>query len=1290
MRLPRTVVAAVAVALVAGCDDPAPVPTVVSVSPSSADLAAFGETVRFTATVTDQNGDPMTGVAVRWSSGASAIATVDATGLVTAAGNGRATITARAETASGEAAVTVEQLPADVMLDPDSLAFAAFGDTAMLAVAVVDANGHPIVGASVEWASGDTTIADVSAKGLVTAAGNGVAEITATSGQATGTAAVSVEQLPAVVTLDPDSLAFAALGDTATLAATVVDANGHAVEEVSLTWTTGDTAVATISPRGVVTAVGNGTATVTAAAGEVSGEAVAVVAQVVDRVVVTPSADTVVLGTLVRLSAEAFDANGHQVDGASFRWSSGDAGVATVEGSGVVRGVGVGGPVTITAAAESATGTADVIVVYSPDRSVLEALYEATSGPNWGNNLKWMEGDQPIGDWFGVTTDSVGRATSVDLSSNGLNGPLPEELGDLEHLQMLQLFGNRLTGPIPSELGRLRKLTTLGLASNFGLSGPIPPELGDLGKLEFLWLYGNKLSGSIPAELGKLSRLESLALVGNSLTGRIPPELGDLSNVTYMHLGSNQLTGSIPPELGKLSKVSYVNLARNQLSGPMPPELGDLGQVYWLTLDGNQLTGPIPPELGRISRVNELNLSGNELSGEIPPELGDLGDLEVLELGHNKLSGTIPAELGKLDNLETLVLTENDLTGEIPPELGDMSSLQTLVLTANNLTEIPAELGDMRSLQTLDLAFNDLSGDLPPEMGGLGQLRELYLHGNSRLTGGIPADFGGLDSLRTLVLSDNSEMEGALPDELIDLGEIRTLLAPGTGLCAPDEDDFREWLDGIYRLRIATCAESPAAYLVQAVQSRGYPVPLVEDERALLRVFLTANRRDESVDIPGVQARFYANDKEIHSEYIPGKKGPIPTEIDEGDLAKSVNLEVEGSVIQEGLEVVMEVDSVDARLGVARRIPETGRIEVNVKAVPRFDVTIIPFLWTSDPDSSIIDTVDDMADDPDGHELFRDTRTLLPINTIRAKAHEPVESSTNNAILLLYRTQAIRVMEGRTGYYMGTMPWPLTAAIGVAYAPGRSSFSIPLAGTIAHELGHNMSLYHAPCGNPAGVDLGYPYPNGEVGAWGYDFEAAEVVENTTRDLMSYCGPAWISDYHFSNMARFRGHDDDQDTLPMLSNGLLLWGGIGADGTPFLEPSFIVDAPATLPQGSGDHRLEGLGADGAVLFSIGFEMPVVADAEGGAGFAFVLPGEPDWDTSLAAITLSGPGGSASLDRETVRPMAILRNARTGQVRAILELPEHALTDADAAAELAPGPGVRLRFSRGIPDPEAWSR
>ena len=126
------------------------------------------------------------------------------------------------------------------------------------------------------------------------------------------------------------------------------------------------------------------------------------------------------------------------------------------------------------------------------DREVLVALYIATNGLNWADNTNWLS-DSPLDEWYGVTTDSGGRVTELELSSNLLNGEIPAELGSLSNLQLLSLWGNQLSGEIPAELGNLSNLQLLTLIDNPELSGPLPGSFTSLSALIWLYLWDTQL-----------------------------------------------------------------------------------------------------------------------------------------------------------------------------------------------------------------------------------------------------------------------------------------------------------------------------------------------------------------------------------------------------------------------------------------------------------------------------------------------------------------------------------------------------------------------------------------------------------------------------------------------------------------------------------------------------------------------------------------------------------------------------------------------------------------------------
>ena len=99
------------------------------------------------------------------------------------------------------------------------------------------------------------------------------------------------------------------------------------------------------------------------------------------------------------------------------------------------------------------------------DRAVLVELYRATGGASWKDSTNWLSA-APIGEWYGVATDSSGRVIALDLAGNQLSGEMPSALGSLFRLERLGLYGNRLNGGIPPELGKLYNLESLGLSHN--------------------------------------------------------------------------------------------------------------------------------------------------------------------------------------------------------------------------------------------------------------------------------------------------------------------------------------------------------------------------------------------------------------------------------------------------------------------------------------------------------------------------------------------------------------------------------------------------------------------------------------------------------------------------------------------------------------------------------------------------------------------------------------------------------------------------------------------------------
>src|SRR6266566_1401407 len=250
---------------------------------------------------------------------------------------------------------------ASVGVSPGSATVAA-GQSVQLTATPKDANGTPLSGRTVTWSSNNTSVAIADVNGNVTALAPGSATITATSEGQSGTAAITVTNVPVnSVTVTPASASIQQ-GQTVQLTATPKDANGNALSGRVVTWSSSNTSVASVNTGGFVTSSAAGSATITAASEGKSGtSAITVTSVPVASVTVSPAPASVPAGQTLQLTATPKDANGNPLTGRVVSWSSSNTSVATVSSSGLVSGV-VAGSATITATSEGQSGTSAVTV----------------------------------------------------------------------------------------------------------------------------------------------------------------------------------------------------------------------------------------------------------------------------------------------------------------------------------------------------------------------------------------------------------------------------------------------------------------------------------------------------------------------------------------------------------------------------------------------------------------------------------------------------------------------------------------------------------------------------------------------------------------------------------------------------------------------------------------------------------------------------------------------------------------------------------------------------------------
>ncbi len=328
---------------------------------------------------------------------------------------------------------------------------------------------------------------------------------------------------------------------------------------------------------------------------------------------------------------------------------------------------------------------------FEEDSTAMVSLYNNLDGTNWTNASNWLSGN--LNTWNGVTVAN-NRVTSVDLSSNGLNGIVPRDISYADSLITINFADNNLTDTIPDSFNELQVLTTLDLSNNDLES---IPDLNSVTSLNTMDVSGNRIQfGDLELNLGisnlTYSPMDSISMPIDTLI-----DVGSNVDIALNITGANN---SYQWLKNGVNYSTTQNLVVNDLKQTDEAR-------YRLEITNALVTG-----LTLYSSTVHLKVSSRERDSTALVRMREATDWESWTVNWDTTS-TGPV----LDDWDGIFVENNRVTrieipdvgvnGSIPNDVLDITGLEIMDVSNNDVTYVPP-VKNLRNIANLDVRNNKL------------------------------------------------------------------------------------------------------------------------------------------------------------------------------------------------------------------------------------------------------------------------------------------------------------------------------------------------------------------------------------------------------------------------------------------------------------------------------------------------------------------------------------------------------------------------------------------------------
>lgn len=338
----------------------------------------------------------------------------------------------------------------------------------------------------------------------------------------------------------------------------------------------------------------------------------------------------------------------------------------------------------------------------------------------------------------------------------------------------------------------------------------------------------------------------------------------------------------------------------------------------------------------------------------------------------------------------------------------------------------------------------------------------------------------------------------------------------------------------------------------------------------------------------------------------------------ESSLAETLNFNLPASWLSAGTSYVLQLDpnnTIPETNKANNRYPPVGQASFNFMNAPTLDVVIVPVHYArpgapaTDPPTADLSYVNWMP------------LKVYPVSQINYTLHSSITFNGDLSIAngsagwsaLLNQITDIHAQEdlgehkvyyglvdsvaadGCSGGCIAGIAWinqpppnyVSKSALGFAGFGDNRNEASPI---MTHEIGHTFGRYHSPCGTTTALGP-YPYPGATLGQWGYDNANGQLLDpNTYRDYMSYCDPAWTSDFTYQAVFNAWSWVSNPFGAAAPAGQAEAWvvsGSYDQAGQWQVNPAHLQALPQSMLANGGPLRLELVDGAGKVLRSQAF-------------------------------------------------------------------------------------------------------